>query len=100
SPPVLSTLSLHDALPISSVSGIKSVHRRKLKTPVPPSTTSGKLFLKSRQCCRQNLANDAQAFGINSVEPVFCRVPIGDREIDERSEEHTSELLSLRHLVC
>src|ERR1035438_10563506 len=32
-----------------------------------------------------------------SVKPLF---PVSDRKVDERSEEHTSELQSLRHLVC
>src|SRR5438045_7396733 len=53
------TLSLHDALPISSPPQI-------IGTPMESSTV-----VKKFRCCR-----------------------------DRRSEEHTSELQSLRHLVC
>src|ERR1035438_1894919 len=31
---------------------------------------------------------------------VFCEKPLATNYVDARSEEHTSELQSLRHLVC
>src|ERR1035438_5272150 len=35
-----------------------------------------------------------------AVNGTFLRADRGDRDWDNRSEEHTSELQSLRHLVC
>src|SRR5258705_3019209 len=63
------TLSLHDALPISS-----STNRSF------PSTSSMPIC-----CARKACSKYAELMGI---------------ELVERSEEHTSELQSLRHLVC
>src|SRR5690554_7686714 len=70
------TLSLHDALPISS-------------SPVAATRAS---CCRSRRCCpwsrgpRSSPATWSRAFGGNTR--------------DHRSEEHTSELQSRPHLVC
>src|SRR5437899_5344134 len=66
----LHTLSLHDALPISRA------HSRPTNPPAPQSST-----------------RDATSTTLSAkTAPVAEGTP--------RSEEHTSELQSLRHLVC
>src|SRR5947199_1122157 len=77
-PPQLPPLFLHDALPISPHprrSRWHSTSRRNLTTIL--SATSGRLRSRSISQCN--------------------RPEVADRI---RSEEHTSELQSLRHLVC
>src|SRR5262245_62751287 len=70
------TLSLHDALPI-------------LRRDVQPQRD-----LARREALRDELRDGPLARG--------QLVGVGDqrRELGGRSEEHTSELQSLRHLVC
>src|SRR5205814_10530152 len=85
-PPEFYTLSLHDALPISVVDqhvvarpqhlADGSRHDRQL--PVPRRPLAGDHHF---------LAGDEDAWRGQVADP-------------ERSEEHTSELQSLRHLVC
>src|SRR5438045_8187528 len=70
-PPTLYTLSLHDALPIS----------RRNSGLAPPNNSA------SRTATNENVTA--------SVSPRAARV-----RRTSRSEEHTSELQSLRHLVC
>src|SRR5437899_7398255 len=67
------TLSLHDALPICS--------RPPLRFPDPFSTAL--LQRAARAACRECRGADRSLVGPST-----------------RSEEHTSELQSLRHLVC
>src|SRR5947199_7631489 len=66
------TLSLHDALPIS----------RRVR-PSPPASS------RHLQACRVQ-----DQFGLRRRGGHSCDVLL------QRSEEHTSELQSLRHLVC
>src|SRR5205814_10185521 len=67
------TLSLHDALPISAkTSCVRAVHGRRSVDP------------RSRRGLPRRLRPQAAA----------------RRRWSKRSEEHTSELQSLRHLVC
>src|SRR5205814_10432023 len=77
----ISTLSLHDALPISSCvfitrsissGGYWAAIRQRCRSITRPTRTSGQIT-----CSRER------------TDHVICR-----------SEEHTSELQSLRHLVC
>src|SRR5204862_7838093 len=90
-PPALSTLSLHDALPICA---------RLLRSPPPRAGLHDKL-------------RDPNAGGLSVHRPVGrgrTRAVLhrdegqGDRSrssgSDSRSEEHTSELQSRRDLVC
>src|SRR5437899_10208369 len=72
--PVIYTLSLHDALPISELV--------KMACGATAGTISGSF---------------AKALRKSSV---AARAACGERSADRRSEEHTSELQSLRHLVC
>src|SRR5205814_9266649 len=72
----LSTLSLHDALPICSRwRGRRRSRRRRHATAAPARDSSPR-------------------------SPSNPRAPGGSRRSPPRSEEHTSELQSLRHLVC
>src|SRR5947199_5208501 len=70
SPPDIYTLSLHDALPIYSLRRPHGRYFRRLVT----GRASGTMWLPPGACCRARW--------------------------QPRSEEHTSELQSLRHLVC
>src|SRR5205814_7450458 len=79
STPTFSTLSLHDALPISPAS---STARIACSTA---SAASG-----SPSPWRNSSAADA-------IAPIGFAIPCPAMS---RSEEHTSELQSLRHLVC
>src|SRR5437899_9416179 len=79
-PPLISRLALHDALPICSSSSAGRRERsssRRRRASSPPTTTSS--------CSRSSRRRRRE-----------------EREQLEvvRSEEHTSELQSLRHLVC
>src|SRR5437899_3952576 len=84
--PDLYTLSLHDALPISPVQGLTlrdqlEKHRRN---PVCAS-------------CHRSI--DPVGFALENFDPIGrWRTEIQGKPV--RSEEHTSELQSLRHLVC
>src|SRR5262245_64100322 len=87
-----STLSLHDALPISNP---RVRNRRSRRGPGGSQCTNGSsvcgssgnqrlgVVTKTRSATRQSSATN-------------CRCP----SRPPRSEEHTSELQSLRHLVC
>src|SRR5205823_14922689 len=88
-PTELSTLSLHDALPIwSSAKSAASV------SPIP-----GPIPTRSASSTRPSIAPTARRAcgGAAGV----CRVCVGgDKRRRNRSEEHTSELQSLAYLVC
>src|SRR5262245_64230693 len=83
SPTFLSTLSLHDALPISGL--------RRMASIAFAATTSGVVAIQVRTylcfCCP---ASPSRSSSGESTKPGQSA----------RSEEHTSELQSLRHLVC
>src|SRR5205809_7903718 len=71
---IFSTLSLHDALPICSISRVRN------------------------QCTEpfQSRTRDRQTRSLSRVSLKIC----GGPATDFRSEEHTSELQSRLHLVC
>src|SRR5262245_64073173 len=81
---VLYTLSLHDALPICHQSQGRDRPRQRAQ---PPSC---------RSRCRVAHA------GLEALETTLdCKTRFTDvAQAALRSEEHTSELQSLRHLVC
>src|SRR5205814_10385619 len=90
--PTTSTLSLHDALPISS---------RRTGTPAATMpccegwgqnhSSIGRARVKNTTPIRHISAPPSR----NAAQP-----PRAARSARPRSEEHTSELQSLRHLVC
>src|SRR5262245_64645625 len=81
------TLSLHDALPISRVRRRGPVDR---PAPRPPADEQPPPAGALRSGAWQRLVLESQT------------VPLGQSlfKVQPRSEEHTSELQSLRHLVC
>src|SRR5205814_7588687 len=95
-PPHSSTLSLHDALPICSCSGIKHhdipehdplrMAHRSLKAPVKVAL----LVETSNAYARGLLRGIVSYIREHRLWSLYL----------SRSEEHTSELQSLRHLVC
>src|SRR5205814_9452797 len=90
-PPAICTLSLHDALPISSaprlqpvsadLCGGNGIARRAGGAPAKPVPAGGGVRLVRGPAADRGAESDA-----DPPHP--------------RSEEHTSELQSLRHLVC
>src|SRR5205814_8654363 len=85
----LSTLSLHDALPISS----RRSKRRGASASAPADDTP-----PERATGRSRERADCDIWPVRDHEPQHTKDEI-DRA-HSRSEEHTSELQSLRHLVC
>src|SRR5205814_9764210 len=93
----LYTLSLHDALPISMLPFKLVYHERYDLNLGPHVFPSQKFRLIHEMLLREGIATPQD----------FLRPdPASDEDIlrvhtpDWRSEEHTSELQSLRHLVC
>src|SRR5205814_9991804 len=96
----LKTLSLHDALPIS-----KKFQRRKrsMKVKPKPSSSAKKTFTQEERAAIQERAREVKAEERRAADKAG-----GESELlakiaemqESRSEEHTSELQSLRHLVC
>src|SRR5205814_9667346 len=88
------TLSLHDALPIS----------QRIASLL--STTGPIFFILRRMSSMQSLnSGEFSSIGWGSINEI-CKSVKGKSGLVEfynekkRSEEHTSELQSLRHLVC
>src|SRR5205814_3000576 len=87
--PVIYTLSLHDALPISWVAALDSMDDDGRRASLA--------FVAGQQV-------DIPVAELNEAlrRALVVRAVGGSpqRELSLRSEEHTSELQSLRHLVC
>src|SRR5205814_10410942 len=81
-PPAIYTLSLHDALPIFRVTR-PFILTIVAKEKAPSIPGKGELKLITFNICIASYHS-------------FCLI----EAMDKRSEEHTSELQSLRHLVC
>src|SRR5205814_4168532 len=87
-PPSTRTLSLHDALPI-----FPADQRTKVLAGLP--LAAGNVFLEDDWTrAKPLLAGHLRELGYAEA------TVTGEAQIDVRSEEHTSELQSLRHLVC
>src|SRR5262245_44999000 len=98
-PPSTYPLSLHDALPIfrrcpssSRAQALASFNRGRLIFAGTPSTSDGAV---------PHVPTLVFSASFHFI-PVFSLMPVATMRIRraERSEEHTSELQSLRHLVC
>src|SRR5262249_61187108 len=95
-PPVISSLSLHDALPISSAGACSAS---------PPGTSSLAGLPACRGHCsrRSALSRPARPHTLPLAPLAGCLHSAirrsGKRHL-RRSEEHTSELQSLTNLVC
>src|SRR5206468_11912063 len=82
-PPQIYTLSLHDALPISSLWAVPRALRRRKNLPAGTPAHRSSRAIGSRPSAKLTLAASSLA----------CSVT-------RRSEEHTSELQSRSDLVC
>src|SRR5262245_46523527 len=90
------SLSLHDALPIYR-RGQSGRGNRAEATPETTTTDpAGPQAAATEAAATEAAATDAP----HGERLVIPTVPIADEAHDQRSEEHTSELQSLRHLVC
>src|SRR5207244_12341489 len=83
-PPELSTLSLHDALPIFLRTAARAAREKQSGLPGRPAS-SPPAHRQATRACRRRGSNRSTAW------PAEWR---------PRSEEHTSELQSPDHLVC
>src|SRR5205814_10702229 len=90
------TLSLHDALPIliARSSFVRAVTSRSCGSP--SSATINEWYRDARNGAVNPLKTPRP---LCSIVDVFPCIGTAARTTD-RSEEHTSELQSLRHLVC
>src|SRR5205814_10158275 len=92
--PHIYPLSLHDALPISARAahaGADPERQRRRDSP---------RFARSRGERRHLPVRSPRASARGAGFPAVSRLGSRDAAVDARSEEHTSELQSLRHLVC
>src|SRR5690606_41739574 len=90
SPPVSSTLSLHDALPIFLVVGSKKAATFLSQLPLPIRLSSV-LFINNRSDTGTGTGTQYASNHSTGGTVTF---------INNRSEEHTSELQSRENLVC
>src|SRR5437899_8905587 len=80
--------------------------RRPLRSPLFPYTTLFRSLIGSRDVERAevDLLDRMGVHRVADLEGVHARIEAMSKSIDgvyiHRSEEHTSELQSLRHLVC
>src|SRR5205814_4766168 len=96
--PALYTLSLHDALPISP----DDIFNPPAGTDTDPAVGPQPLTTATAALNSMNDYAYSVAFLPAGTYTVAFTCDPDDPSIDEsaRSEEHTSELQSLRHLVC
>src|SRR5205814_4801508 len=92
---VISTLSLHDALPISDVLKTKRLVALDLAALVAGAKFRGEFEDRLKAVLKEITQSEGQI--ILFIDELHTLVGAGAAE---RSEEHTSELQSLRHLVC
>src|SRR5207253_5478213 len=90
-----STLSLHDALPISSLPSAAPTVSPRLFTA---STISGSGLFHCDFGCRPTSAPQPTADSTGALVKISASGPMPTSRY--RSEEHTSELQSRGHLVC
>src|SRR5205814_7330355 len=92
---VLQTLSLHDALPISGA-WLPSPRRSPPALPLYSGRASCSESAKLRPFLAIPKPSATGFPNTSAALPLPCSIP----RRNFRSEEHTSELQSLRHLVC
>src|SRR5690606_41838220 len=98
-PTAVHTLSLHDALPISTTDSTLSI-LRQLRVDFPWVGAVLQAYLRrTEQDCRQLAAEGARVRLCKGAyrEPASVAFP---SKSEVRSEEHTSELQSRENLVC
>src|SRR5690606_41449144 len=90
-PAELHTLSLHDALPISRPTSLRSVSRSRSRTTKAPPSSNGST---------PPTTVAASATTTSPCSPGSARRTRPATPTSTRSEEHTSELQSRENLVC
>src|SRR5262249_61456941 len=98
-PPALHTLSLHDALPISSATRSLGIFRRSSDLAHTIQCAKSVGFARRAVLVITPLAIDQKAILVRAGLKRNDRFP-GAIGLLFRSEEHTSELQSLTNLVC
>src|SRR5207253_11109153 len=93
--PHLSTLSLHDALPISANRLEISKPVLQIRLQVIPLRPLVPRIDEDQAVVGRATAHGTRGVGQARLEALWRRV-----DDDDRSEEHTSELQSRGHLVC
>src|SRR5205823_15106825 len=96
-PPELSTLSLHDALPISAKPDKRLFGVLPNYRTVDASIPFSPLMARQKLSIARHDSFDWPTFGLAAV--LTLAMP-GKDVPKSRSEEHTSELQSLAYLVC
>src|SRR5437879_2988504 len=92
----ISTLSLHDALPISAVRDGQSRHRGAARTAAGALETAAQRAGVADDAARGQDDQRHDHLAVDAVRLVRLR----HRRLQGRSEEHTSELQSPMYLVC
>src|SRR5207253_10965953 len=95
----ITTLSLHDALPISSGYFTPTGDGDGLSEPGRTGGGTASLLTKWRRYCSAQSVRAAEAAQFVREHQGAGELSVGLRA-EHRSEEHTSELQSRGHLVC
>src|SRR5207253_5737379 len=97
--PTIHTLSLHDALPI-----FEDVARQQWRTwgidASWPARKDETLGLERGDAFGRRVVRDELAIDVVLAHAPRDELGVLRAEVDDRSEEHTSELQSRGHLVC
>src|SRR5205814_5979463 len=95
----LYNLSLHDALPISSSADPQEA-LAKLHSLQPGITNFSVIEVRRLSAEEQSISRSLTNSAVAVVATESGQRIVHLRPMSDRSEEHTSELQSLRHLVC
>src|SRR5207244_13364366 len=94
------TLSLHDALPISSESGRAMFPFPEIGRTLATNTVAGARAMVARAESYERVPDMGHSRKYSTVSPPCRNKSVRNRPALARSEEHTSELQSPDHLVC
>src|SRR5205814_4777081 len=94
------TLSLHDALPILLLQSPTT--KGSAASLLEALNSALKLFFENDSSCEILMIGILEDFAILAISAIesSAKVAANVKRLQSRSEEHTSELQSLRHLVC
>src|SRR5205823_14265655 len=98
-PPPLYTLSLHDALPISLLTGDTNGEVMAVKLPSDPPTYRWKAQVDGSHAAVAYSADQKKVYATTAHGVCILDATTG-QHVARRSEVHTSELQSLAYLVC
>src|SRR5205823_12955789 len=97
--PALSTLSLHDALPISATVTLADLDGTRSAAPDVAAAAHAP-FARALAIRLLAAAGDRRLAAELEAQPTTSTLGDVVAMLDTRSEEHTSELQSLAYLVC